>query len=164
MENGQKRNPVCNVHENGTGQLSTSELWSRLFKAPSLGQYFDHSGSQQEMPEFSDYISQMARERNEKPETIIKRGGIERSYGHRLFSGARNPSRDTVLQFAFGFEFDSDEAQKLLKIARATPLHPRVKRDAVIAYCLHRHIGFMDTQQLLYENGLPPLGGKLNGK
>lgn len=134
MNNRQRITPARSSNGKSTEQLSTSELWGRLFKASSLDQYLDHGSSQQEMPEFSDYISQMAQAKNEKPETIIKRGGIERSYGHRLFSGARNPSRDTVLQFAFGFEFDPDEAQKLLKIARAAPLHPRVKRDAVIAY------------------------------
>ena len=164
MNNRQQTTPGCRANEKSTDQLSTSELWGRLFKASSLDQYLDHTGSQQEMPEFSVFITKLAETKKEKPEAIIKRGGIERSYGHRLFSGARNPSRDTVLQFAFGFEFDSDETQQLLKIARVAPLHPRVKRDAVIAYCLHRHMGFLNTQQLLYENGLPLLGCKWDGK
>ena len=164
MNNGQQKTPGCGDSKKSADQLSTAELWARLFKSPSLNQYLDHSGNQQEMPEFSAFITKLAETRKEKPEAIIKRGGIERSYGHRLFSGARNPSRDTVLQFAFGFDFGSNEAQQLLKIARFAPLHPRVKRDAVIAYCLHRHIGFLNTQQLLYENGLLPLGGKWDGK
>ena len=95
---------------------------------------------------------------------MIKRSDLESSYGHRLFSGTRNPSRDTVLQLAFGLELDADGAQQLLKVARATALHPRVKRDAVIAYCLHHHKSLPQTQQLLLDNSLPLLGGKRGEK
>ena len=68
------------------------------------------------------------------------------SYGHRLFSGERNPSRDTALRLAFALEQDFDGVQQLLKFARAAVLHPRVKRDAVIAYCLHNHKTLMVRQ------------------
>ena len=81
----------------------------------------------QELPLFSEYITMLAEERNEKAEAVIRRGEIESSFGHKLFSGTRNPSRDTVLQLAFGFELNADETQQLLKVARATALHPRVK-------------------------------------
>jgi hypothetical protein len=76
----------------------------------------------------------------------------------------RNPSRDTVLQLAFGFEMDTDETQQLLKIAGVTALHPRVKRDAVIAYCLHNRKSVMEVQRLLFDNNLPLMGGKRNEK
>ena len=85
------------------------------------------------------------------------------SYGHRLFAGGRNPSRDTVLQLAFGFELDPEGAQELLKIARAAQLHPKVKRDAVIAFCLHRGQSLIEAQQALMDHGLPILGGARNG-
>ena len=68
-----------------------------------------------------------------------------------------------MLQLAFGLELDSDETQQLLKVARATALHPRVKRDAVIAYCLYHHMSFMDVQELLFENSMPIIGSK-NGE
>ncbi len=140
--------------------LSTSELWAQLFMTSSLDRYLDRTDAVSEMPSFAEYISTLADERQLKPETIIRRGDIESSFGHRLFSGARNPSRDTVLQLAFGFGLNVDETQTLLKVARATALHPRVKRDAVIAYCLQKHKTLLDTQQLLNENDLPLIGGK----
>ena len=142
----------------GKTGISTQELWAKLFKSPSIGSFFDeHSGM--ELPAFSDYIERLADEKGEKREAVISRAGIERSYGHRLFNGTRNPSRDTVLQLALGFELDCDGAQQLLKVAGASALHPKVKRDAVIAYCLHNGRSLMDAQELLYENGLPLLGG-----
>jgi len=151
-----------NQVEDKSAKLSTQELWMRLFRSASVGDYLEHTGDACEMPAFSEYISQLCMERNEKPESIIKRSNLDSSYGHRLFSGARNPSRDTVLQLAFGFGMDTDEAQQLLKIARVTALHPRVKRDAVIAYCLHHRINVTETQMVLYDHNLPLMGVRRN--
>ena len=124
--------------------ISTSELWARLFKAPSIGAYLDdHSGA--ELPAFSDYIAQLAEERGDKRETVVARSGIERSFGHRLFNGTRSPSRDTVLQLAFGLVLDADGAQQLLKVAGMSALHPKVKRDAVVAYCLHNGMSLISS-------------------
>lgn len=142
----------------GTSGISTAELWAKLFKAPSVGAFLNEQ-SGVELPAFSDYIARLADEGGLKHEAVIARSGIERSYGHRLFNGTRNPSRDTVLQLAFGFGLDCDSAQQLLKVAGASALHPKVKRDAVIAYCLHNGHTLMDAQELLYQNALPLLGG-----
>jgi len=139
--------------------ITTAELWAKLFKSASMEGYLTGSDGIQVLPDFCEYISALLKDKNEKAETVIKRGGLESSFGHKLFSGTRNPSRDTVLQLAFGFELDADETQQLLKIARATALHPRVKRDAVIAYCLQHQKTFMETQELLYDNHLPLIGG-----
>ncbi len=144
--------------------LSTQELWAKLFEAPTVEDYFNQSKHSQSLAVFSDYITGLCREKGEKPEQILKRSDIEPSFGHRLFSGSRNPSRDTVIQLAFGFELNADETQQLLKAARLSALHPRVKRDAVIAFCLHNQKPLITAQQLLYENNLPILGGKHIGK
>ena len=141
-------------------EVSTGELWVRLFSTPTIDNYLNENGY--ELPAFSDYINELCQARQEKPGTVIKRGNIEKSYGHRLFSGMRNPSRDTVLMLAFGFQLSADDTQQLLKVARHTSLHPKVKRDAVIAYGLHSHKTIDEVQQLLYENKLPLIGGTKN--
>ena len=138
-------------------EITTGELWVRLFNAPAIDSYLKENDC--ELPAFYDYINELCEARKEKPGTIIKRSNIEKSFGHRIFSGARNPSRDTVIMLAFGFEMTTDDAQQLLKIARHTQLHPKIKRDAVIAYSLFNHKNIDETQQLLYDNKLPVLGG-----
>ena len=117
-------------------KISTSELWAKLFRSASVERYLAGSVDMQELPLFSEYISMLAEERNEKAEAVIRRGEIESSFGHKLFSGTRNPSRDTVLQLAFGFELNADETQQLLKVARATALHP--PSSACEKRCCHR--------------------------
>ena len=144
--------------------LSTQELWARLFQAASPDLILNSPLSGEDLPPLSEYLKALCKARGEKAERILKRADIESSYGHRIFSGQRNPSRDTMLQLAFGFELDVEETQQLLKIARATALHPRVKRDAVIAFCLHHHYSLVDTQQILFNNDMPTIGEKTNGK
>lgn len=146
------------VHRGENVSVSTRELWAKLFKSPTIYSYLEeHSGAS--LPSFSDYISQLADERNLKRETVIQRSGLERTFGHKLFNGSRNPSRDTVLQMAFGLGLTCDETQQLLKVAQMSALHPKVKRDAVIAYCLHNASSFLDVQDMLFANALPLLGG-----
>jgi hypothetical protein len=89
---------------------------------------------------------------------VIQKSGLYRTLGHQLFNGYRKPSRDKVIQIAFGFESDYAEAQEMLKKARMSPLYPRIKRDSVIIHALTHKRSFLETQSLLYEMGLPILG------
>lgn len=139
--------------------LTTRELWAKLFSSPTVDGFFNESGEFTRLPDFSDYIKSLCKEKGEKPKTVLERGCIESSYGHRLFSGTRNPSRDTIIQFAFGFELNVEETQRLLKVGRAASLHPKVKRDAVIAFCLSKKKTLMETQFILEKEELPSIGG-----
>ncbi len=139
-------------------KLSTEELLKLLFIESSLDQLLARGSTSFGFPELSDYISSLCRQRGEAPERIIRRANIEKSYGHQIFSGRRSPSRDTVLQLAFGFEMDYETAQELLKIARKSLLHPRVKRDMVVVFCLQHHLSVVDCQIYLDKYGLPLLG------
>ena len=131
----------------------------RLFDAPSIDRYFDES-EDAVLPPLHELLASLCEARDIKPSEVAQRAGIERSYGNRLFSGTRHPSRDTVIQLAFGLGLTTDETQQLLKVARKAALHPKIKRDAVIAYCLYRGQTIMDVQQVLYDMGLPLLGGR----
>lgn len=146
-----------------TNSISTRELWARLFRAPTIDGYFAENSGSCELPSFPEYIKELCNTRGEKPEQIIKRSNVERTFGHRLFTGERNPSRDTVLQLAFGFRLTTDEAQLLLKAAQVMALHPKVKRDAIVAFCLHNGKTLIEAQQILYDNNLPLIGGAKNG-
>ncbi|MDO4544353.1 MAG: hypothetical protein Q4C01_07350 [Clostridia bacterium] len=138
---------------------STSALWARLFKAPSARSYLDANREDLGLPSFSAHINLLCQKRVEVPERVIKRAGIERSFGHQLFRGSRNLSRDTVLMLAFGFEADVDMAQSLLLHAGCSRLYPRIQRDSAISYALDRKYTLMETQHLLAELELPLIGG-----
>lgn len=141
-------------------RLKTEELMDRLFEEQNLRRFFSQEAENLILPTFSEYLQAMCRQRIEVPEHIICRANLDKSYGHQLFSGRRNPSRDTVIQLAFGFGMDVDDAQEMLRIARKSSLYPRVRRDTAIIYCLHNHISLIDTQIILDDLDLPVLGSE----
>jgi transcriptional regulator with XRE-family HTH domain len=107
---------------------------------------------------FHDYIMQMCADRGETREHVIKRAGINRTYGHQLFNGTRKPSRDKVIQIAIGFGLDIEQTQQLLKVAQESLLTPKVKRDAAILYCFIHHLDFSEAQKLLVSFDMAALG------
>ncbi|MCQ1530449.1 hypothetical protein [Lutispora saccharofermentans] len=142
-----------------TNQIRTSTLFKRLFKTSNLEQFMKKNTGQMQLQSFSKYITELCKNQGQVPERIIKRANIERSFGHQIFKGTRKPSRDTVLQLAFGFDADVDTAQDLLKHAGMSALYPRVRRDAAIIYCLHNRFTIVETQSVLNELELPLIGG-----
>ena len=139
-------------------KISTSTLLRRLFKTASIARFIRHFDRQMEFVTIDTYITDLCVNKNVRPEHIIIKSGIERTYGHQLFNGRRKPSRDKAIQLAFGFEMNYNEAQDLLKAARKSPLHPKIKRDAVIIYALNRGLAMSDVQATLHELELPILG------
>lgn len=145
------------------GKNSTSALWERFFRAPTVEQFVTQNENEIGLSTFCDYIAFLCKQRNEVPERVIKRADLESSFGHSVFRGDRKPSRDTVLQLAFGFEADVELAQSLLRHAGHSLLYPRVQRDLVIAYGLHHKNSIVETQQMLADAGLPLIGARKNG-
>lgn len=141
--------------------IRTSTLLRRLFKAPNLETFMKKNTQEVTMPLFSEYITTRSKEQGEVPERIINRAGIERSFGHQLFKGSKNPSRDTVIQLAFGFQMNVDDTQHLLKIAQKSILYPKFERDAAILYCFNKGLSFIETQNVLHGIGATVLGGKI---
>ncbi len=150
---------VKQVYNNNS--VKTSTLLRRLFKAPDLKRFFEENADQFCIMPFHEYISQLCKKLDKVPERVIKQSSIERTYGHQIFNGTRKPSRDKVIQLAFGFGLDVDNTQKLLKIAEKNQLYPRIKRDAAILFCINHHIGIVETQSMLYDLGESLLGGDL---
>lgn len=140
-------------------KVRTSTLLDRLFKASNLEGFMEKNAEAIQIPTFDSYISELCKMMGLIPERVIKQACIERTYGHQIFNGTRKPSRDKVIQLAFGFGLDVDGTQKLLKMAQKNPLYPRIKRDAVILYCINHHIGVVEVQGILHDLQLTLLGG-----
>lgn len=141
-------------------KLCTSALLQKLFVAQDLQTFIRQNEQDMQVPTFHEYIVRLCIEQNSIPEHIIKRASIDRTYGHQLFNGTRKPSRDKVIQLAFGFGMTVEEAQKLLKIADKSPLYPKIKRDAIILHCLDKHKDILETQVILHAFELTILGGE----
>ena len=117
-------------------------------------QFFD--ASEQEPP-FAAYADQLCNRLGKKRWQVIARAGIDRTYGYQLFNGTRRPSRDKVIQLAFGMDLDLLQTQELLRAAEKNALDRYRKRDAVFIFCLEKRKNIYEAQKLLDNLELPSL-------
>lgn len=140
-------------------RVRTDTLMRRIFKASALDELLRQNEASLGQESFTECLDALCQGKRMIPEQAIRRAEIDRSYGHQLFNGTRQPSRDKVLQLAFGLRLTVDEAQRLLRAADKSPLYPRLKRDAVVLFALNKSLSILETQNLLSGEGLTPLGG-----
>ncbi len=138
----------------------TSALLHGLFKTHDLEKFMEYHADEMEILPFHAHITKICKTTGRVPEQVIKHAAIERTYGHQLFNGTRKPSRDKVIQLAFGLNLDLNGLQKLLQIAQKNSLYPKIKRDAAIIYCIDNQKDILETQSVLESLGLTLLGGE----
>lgn len=139
-------------------QENTSSLLNGIFQASSLSKFLAEHEASLRLPTLPAYLNTLCQTKGLERCEVVKRAGIDRSFGFQIFQGTKCPSRDKIIQLAIGFGMGLDEAQELIKISQKTALYPRVKRDAAIIYCLNRHLDFTDTQAVLSGMKLAILG------
>jgi hypothetical protein len=146
--------------EEKKSENTTSVFLGKLLQSPDLEGFIEFYTDEMEIPTFNVYINNLCESTGQVPEQVIKRAAIERTYGHQLFNGRRKPSREKVIQLAFGLHLDVNGTQKLLQIAQKNSLYPKIKRDAAILFCIHNQKDIFETQALLESLGLTLLGGE----
>lgn len=139
-------------------KLTTNTLLNRIIRGKDIRAVLRDNQEEFEECTVSEYLSELCKIHDIVPGHVIKKAQIDRTYGHQIFNGTRIPSRDKLLQLAFGFELTLDETQKLLKISGKSMLYAKVKRDAVCIYAISHKLGIMEAQELLASEGLPILG------
>lgn len=138
--------------------VTTNTLLRRIVKGRDFQEILEADSQAFEERSVSEYLRSLCEERGLVSEQVIKKAQIDRTYGHQIFNGTRIPSRDKLIQLAFGFELTLDETQKLLKIAGKSMLYAKIKRDAVCIFGISHKRSIMEVQYLLTSLGLPLLG------
>ena len=82
---------------------------------------------------------------------LIRRTGIERTYGYQLLKGMRSPGRDKVLLFCLAAGLDLHETQRALRAAGEPILYSRKRRDAILIFAVNEKLSISDTQELLTQ-------------
>ena len=140
-------------------KIPTDNFLHKLLNTTSINRFIKrHSGDMNQLPLFHEYITKLSTDKGVSREKVIKKADISKTYGYQIFRGERKPSRDRVIQLAFGFELSYDDTQELLNIARKTVLYPKITRDAVIIHALNHGYDIASVQEALYELSIPILG------
>jgi len=99
------------------------------------------------------WLVELIEERGLDRRAVIRRSRLNQTFAYQILAGTRHPSRDKLVQLAFGLQLDVDECSELLERGGSNALTPRVRRDVVIAFCLSRGLGMDICDDLLWAAG-----------
>jgi len=135
--------------------IPTPALLEKLFETSSIQRFIKRYEKHMTDTPLHTYLAECCKKKGLTKAQVIFDSGIDRTYGHHIFGGRKNPSRDKIILLAFGCKMDYTEAQELLRVAQKNALYPKVKRDAVIIKALEHKIPIDTVQGTLKELGLP---------
>ena len=138
--------------------ISTDEMLERLLTTTNISRFIKRNQSHMRSQPFCTYLKELCKEKGVIAAQVIAKSGIERTYGHHIFNGDKNPSRDKAIQLAFGFGINYEEAQDMLRAAGKNALYPKIMRDAVVIFALEHKMSLDDVQTALEELKLPLIG------
>lgn len=132
---------------------STDEMLGELLKANNIEQYMKENEAYFVDLSVAAFLSEYITQKGLKKSAVIKDAEISEIFGFQVLSGARNPSRNTLLSLCIGAKMMVDEVQATLKVAGFAPLYPKSKRDSIILKGVANGKGVCDINNELYEHG-----------
>lgn len=128
---------------------TTSELLEILKKDNNINHYFNTNKDDFINASLSEYLMQLLYEKDINKTRAIAKSNLNNIYAYEIFSGKKKPSRNKLLQLAFGMELDLQNVQRLLRIAGLSELYPRNKRDSIIIFAFNNSLSLLECEELL---------------
>jgi len=133
--------------------ISTAELMKKIRYSVDLGEFREENQEAFFSEEPNAYLERMLQEKEKKLPAVCTAAELDPSYCYRIFSGARVPSRNTLLRLAISMGMDVDEIQHALRLYGLARLDPRCFRDAAILFGISKHSTCVQIIELLSELG-----------
>jgi hypothetical protein len=136
---------------------TTGELLEALSKTDCIHSYIKKFSDSFIGITVSDALCNLVVEKGTTKALVIKRAEVNGIYGYQLFSGERNPSRNTLLCLCVGLALNVEESQQLLKIAGYAPLYAKHVRDSIILHGIRKSSSVSEINECLYNYNIPTL-------
>ena len=122
-------------------EKTTGELMDILRSKPDAAAFVQENADELQNKTVPELLADLLERKQLTRAAVIRAAGLARTYGYQLFDGTYTPTRDKLIQLAFGFQLTVEETQALLKAAGHAVLYPRNARDVVIIECLYQRCG-----------------------
>lgn len=129
----------------------TDELLERLLASASPEAYL--STMEPEDRTLSEYLFSLLHDKGLSRSEVFEAAGIDRTHGYQIFEGIRKVGRDRAIMLAFGLRCTLRETQHLLRFAGVAELWCKVRRDAIIIYCIEHGFDRAECDDTLYRMG-----------
>lgn len=135
----------------------TEELLERLLAAERPEAYLDEGLTiDRGLP---DYLRELLAEKGLKRSDVVRASGLNSTFVYDVFQGKSRMGRDNAVMLALGLGCSLIETQRLLRLDGVSELWPKVRRDAVIIWCVDHGLSRVETDDELYALGEKPLLG-----
>ena len=124
-----------------------------LMKAANIGDYLKVNSEHMISDELPTYLSNILKKKGLVKSAVIKKSELSEVMGYQIFSGTRNPSRDSLISVCVAMVLGIEETQELLKVAQFAPLYPKNKRDSIIINGIANRKSVAEINESLYDNG-----------
>lgn len=129
----------------------TAELLEQLLASATPEQYLARANlEERSLAEYADAVREA---HGLKKSQVIRASGLNPTFCYQIFEGARRPGRDSAIMLAFGLGCSLVETQRLLRLAGASELWSRNRRDAIIIFCLEHGMDRAQTDDELWRLG-----------
>lgn len=134
-------------------EKTTGDLSRELMDKSDIDSYLKENQEYFFHEDMTELLASIFEKKEISKAALARKAGMSEVYLHQVFSGRRKPSRDRLICLCVGLEASMEETQRLLKQAAYAPLHPKVKRDAIISYgVLHQFSLSEINDKLFTEN------------
>lgn len=127
----------------------TDELLQELLDSPTVEQFTD--AHKLKPRTLAGYLQKLLDEHGLRRIDVIHDAALNETFGYQVFTGARQASRDKLLQIAFAMGLSLQETGRLLQAGGANGLYCKSRRDAIIIFCLNRSSSLAEANDELYR-------------
>ena len=135
-------------------EKTTGELMDILRSKPDAAAFVQENADELQNKTVPELLADLLERKQLTRAAVIRAAGLARTYGYQLFDGTYTPTRDKLIQLAFGFQLTVEETQALLKAAGHAVLYAR---DVVIIECLYQRCGIIACNTKLEAQNQPLL-------
>ena len=140
-----------------TEERLTEELLGRLLAAETPEAYLDEGVTiDRTLP---DYLHCLLVEKGLKRSEVIRASGLNGTFVYDAFKGKTKLGRDNAIMLALGMGCTLRETQRLLRVDGVAELWPKVRRDAIVIWCVNHGLSRQQTDDELYRLGEKTLFG-----
>lgn len=101
--------------------------------------------------DFCEYMNQIIDSKHTTRGKVLACTTIQRNYGYQIFDGTKKPNKDKVIQLSLALRLNLHLTNNLLSLSNNGMLYPKVKRDALLIYCIEKNKSVYEANELLME-------------
>ena len=128
---------------------TTEDLLKTLLRTDEYSQFQELKDNG--VVSLAEHLDALLDQKETSKAEVIYRAGLDTVYGYQIFNGTRKPSRDKLLQLAFGFPLTYKETLTLLRIAGVGSLYVHRRRDSIIIFALNKGFSLEQLNELLEQ-------------